>query len=152
MEQAIDIVTVDQTTKFSKPFRVDKGFVVVITSRNFNCEVKNEIGEVTRPHDCAVLHMVSMSGEILPELESCRVCQGVILDLNPEILSSEPVVQEGSNWTHNSQNNISVITVPGYYMFELCNEDSIGTVTMQAQELSIEQAMLLPRGIFHGEV
>lgn len=149
---AIAIFTTEQTSRFSKVFRVDKGFVQVITSFNFSCQQLNEIGEVTRPGDRAVLHRVELNGDTLPTWDGCTCVGGVFEGLSVEIISSEPVVQCAKNWQHNSQNNVSVLSVPGYYMFEICNEDSVGTVSMTVEELTIAEAQLLPKALYLGEM
>ena len=145
---AIEIISQGQASAYSKPFRVDVGKVLVISSFNFQCEQTNEIGEVTRPADCAILHKIEMGGDALPQADGC----GCILDgLETSVLSSEPVVQCGSNWTHNAQTNLTVLSVPGFYMFEVCNADSIGNISMKVEELDATDATLIPKQLFHGE-
>lgn len=148
----VEILSQKQTTKFSKPFGVYEGQVVVISSFNFACEQTDEVGEVTRPGDCAILHKIDISGDVLPQGDGCVNCGGCILEgLDISVTNSEPVVVCGETWTHNSANNLSILTVPGVYMFELCNEDSIGSVSIRIEELGVEQATLLPKPLIHGE-
>lgn len=145
---AIEIISQGQAGVYSKPFRVDVGKVLVISSFNFQCEQTDEIGNVTRPADCAVLHKIEMGGDELPETSGC----GCILDgLDIRILSSEPVVQCGKTWTHNARTNLTVLSVPGFYMFEVCNAESIGNLSMKIEELDTADATLIPKQLFHGE-
>ena len=141
----------ESTSRFSKAFAVETGNVVVISSFNFACEQKNEIGDVTKKRDCAILHKLDVSGSPLPSGSGCMTRTEVVFGKELVINSSEPVVQCNELWTHNSQNNISVLSVPGYYMFELCDESSVGNVTIQAERLPLDEAQLLPRSLFHGE-
>lgn len=149
---AIQIIDQKQTSTFSKVFAVAPGHVVVISSFNFRCTETDEFGDVVRPNDCAVLHRIEIEGEQIPHKDGCSGCNSCVLDsLDAEIICSEPVMQCGENWVHTPSNNVTVLSVPGYYMFELCNETAVGTVIMQVEELTVEQAQLLPRPLFHGE-
>lgn len=146
---AIEIISQDQSIKFSKPFRVDAGKVVVISSYNFCKPLQDEVGGVTRQGDCAILHKIDLCGDVLPQLQAGCSC---ILDgLDIYVLSSEPVLQGGLPWSHNYENNLTVLSVPGYYMFELCNCDSIGNVVMTVEELDVSNASIIPRQLFHGD-
>lgn len=148
----VEIITQDQTSKFSKPFRVDAGTAVIISSFNFSCEKTNEIGEVVRKGDCAVLHKIDLAGEDMGEGDGCVNCGSCLLDgLDVSVASSEPVVVCGEEWTHNANNNLSILTVPGSYMFELCDESAIGSVTMRIEAIPVSQAAMLPRPLIHGE-
>jgi len=145
---ATTIFTPGQDSNFSKVFRVDIGKVLVISSYNFQCEQQDEIGNVIREADCAILHKLEMGGDELPEANGCSC----ILDgLEARVLNSEPVVQCGNVWTHNSQTNLTVLSVPGFYMFELCNSDSIGVISIKVEELTLAEAALIPQQLFHGE-
>lgn len=148
----VEIFGSGQTDKFSKPFRVDVGSVVVISSFNFACATTDDVGEVTRPGDCAVLHKIDLQSEDLATANGCVGCGSCILEgLDVSVANSEPVVICGETWTHNAFNNLSILTIPGYYMFELCNEDAIGSVSIRIEDLTLEQAALLPRNLIHGE-
>jgi len=147
---AIEIIQLGQVSTYSKPFRVDVGKVLVISSFNFQCEQTNEIGEVIRPADCAILHKIEMGGAEIPETDGCP-CSCILEGLEASVLSSEPVVQCGGNWTHNAQTNLTVLSVPGFYMFEVCNADSIGNISMKVEELDVSDATLIPKQLFHGE-
>lgn len=147
-----EVYSQKETTRFSKPFRVDKGKVVVISSFNFACEKLNDIGEVVRKADCAVLHKIELKGNVLPQGDGCIACSGCIIEnLDVSVLTSEPVAQCGASWTHNAQTNLTVLSVPGFYMFEVCSDDAVGSVSIQVEELSVAEAALLPKPLFHGE-
>lgn len=149
---ALNIIDQKQTTKFSKIFTVAPGRVVVISSFNFRCAETNDTGEIIRQNDCAVLHRIEVEGDPIPSTDGCVGCNSCVLSsLSAEITRSEPVVHCGDLWVHTPENNISVLSVPGYYMFELCDASAIGTVIMQVEELTVEQAQLIPRPLFHGE-
>lgn len=149
---AIEIVDQKQTTKFSKVFMVTPGYVVVISSFNFRCAETDKYGDVTRQGDCAVLHKIDIVGGKIPHRDGCVDCEGCVLDsVESQIVSSEPVVQCGELWTHTPNNNLTVLSVPGYYMFELCDKTMIGSAIMRVEELTVAQAQLLPRPLFHGE-
>lgn len=143
------IITTGQTSKFSDVFVVQKGHVVVISSFNFACAQTDDVGNETKAADCAVLHKLEINGDNIPHVKDGCGC--VLTNLGFHISRSEPVIQCGELWTHNANTNLTVLSVPGYYMFELCNESAVGTATMQVEDLSIADAMLLPRDIFHGE-
>lgn len=146
---AYEIFSPKQTSKFSKPFRVDVGRVLVISSFNFACAVTDDLGNVTRPADCAILHKIEMGGDKIPDVE-CGGCGCVLENLDTRILNSEPVVQCGCTWTHNHENNLSVLAVPGYYMFELCNAESVGAVSIKVEEMPVSDAVLIPTSLIHG--
>lgn len=149
---AINIIDQKQTSKFSKVFTVLPGHVVVISSFNFRCAETDDTGNIVRPNDCAVLHRIEIEGDPIPSVDGCIGCNSCVLSsLTAEITRSEPVVHCGELWVHTPDNNISVLSVPGYYMFELCDAAAVGTAIMQVEELTVEQAQLLPRPLFHGE-
>lgn len=147
----VEILSQDQVSPYSKVFRVDAGFAVVISSFNFACEQQDEFGEVVKNGDCAILHKIELGEKEIGTLNGCTSCSYVLDGVDVNVANSEPVVVCGDLWVHNSDNNLSVLTVPGYYMFELCGETSVGSVTIKVQELTLNQAALLPRGLIHGE-
>lgn len=148
----VEIFGQNQTSKFSKPFRVDVGKVVVISSFNFGCEQQDIIGNVTKEGDCAILHKIELEDQQMPTGSACTGCASCLLDgVDLSVANSEPVVVCGELWTHNAENNLTVLTVPGAYMFELCDESAIGTVSIKIEELTVEQASLLPKSLIHGE-
>lgn len=144
----VEIFGLGQTTKFSKPFRVDIGKVVVISSFNFACETLDDTGEVIKNGDCAILHKIDFT---TPEMPSGNGCGCILENVDVSISNSEPVVVCCEMWTLNACNNVVVLSVPGYYMYELCEESAIGSVLIRIEELSIEQASLLPRNLIYGE-
>lgn len=149
---AVEIFTPGQTSVRSKIFRVEPGIALVISSFNLGCAVSNDVGDVTTPADCAVLHKLELSGGNLPTVDGCVTCVGCVLDgVDFTVQRSEPVVQCGELWTHNAENNLSVLSVPGFYMFELCSEQNIGSISIKVEELTAEQAKLIPKPLFHGE-
>lgn len=150
---AVSIITPTQTAKMSKIFRVVPGYAMVISSFYFRCAMTDDKGNVVTPADCAILHKLELESDLIPYVDDgCVECQRCVFEnLGSKIINSEPVVQCGENWTHNAQNNLSVISVPGYYMFELCNDSSVGVAMMQVEELPIDQATLIPKALFHGE-
>lgn len=145
----IEILSPKSNSKYSKPFKVDAGHVVVISSSNFACPVTDDIGDVTKAGDCAILHKIELVGDALPQLDGC-VCACEIDKLSAHIVSSEPVVQCGFPWTHTHACNLSVLSVPGIYMFEVCNESSIGSLSIKVEELTIAEAALIPSNLYHG--
>lgn len=148
----VEIIKQNQASKLSLPFRVDVGKALVISSFNFACETQNEIGEVIKKGDCAILHKIDLSDVEIPTGSGCVGCATCILEgVDLSVANSEPVIVCGELWTHNSFNNLSILTVPGYYMFELCNDSAIGSVSMRIEELSLAQAALLPKPLIHGE-
>ena len=149
---AVNIITQKQNTKMSKIFVVSPGNAVVISSFNFRCAETDKFGNVTRPADCAVLHKLELESDSLKVDDGCVGCQGCVIDsLGSTIVNSEPVVQCGTTWTHTAATNLTVLSVPGYYIFELCDESAVGTVMMKVEELTSEQAALIPKALFHGE-
>lgn len=141
-----------QTSRYSKSFFVDPGSAVVISSFNLACDQTNEIGEVTKKGDCAILHKLDLKIEAIMPDDGCTGCSGCILDhVDVSVANSEPVMICGEMWTHNSQNNLSILTVPGVYMFEFCDESAIGTALIQVERMPISQATMLPRPLIHGE-
>ena len=149
---AINIITQKQTSKMSKAFMVTPGYAVVISSFNFRCAETDKLGNVTRPADCAVLHKLELEGDPIPHVDGCVECERCVFEsLGTTIVNSEPVVQCGTTWTHNAETNLTVLSVPGYYMFELCDESAVGTVMMKVEEITAEQAALIPKSIFHGD-
>lgn len=148
----VEIISQEQESKFSKPFRVDVGKVVVISSFNFACEQQDEIGNVVKAGDCAILHKIELEENAIPETNGCVNCNSCVLEgVDVSVANSEPVIVCGELWTHNAFNNLSLLTVPGYYMFELCDESAIGSVSIKIEELTVEQAALLPKSLIHGE-
>lgn len=149
---AINIITQKQTSKMSKAFVVSPGYAVVISSFNFRYAETDNVGNVTRPADCAVLHKLELQSEPMPTGDGCSSCTTCVFDsLSTEVVNSEPVVQCGTTWTHNAETNLTVLSVPGYYMFELCDESAVGTVMMKVEEITATQAALIPKAIFHGD-
>lgn len=148
----VEIFSQDQSDKFSKPFRVDVGKVIVISSFNFGCEQLNNVGDVVKKGDCAILHKIELEETQIEATSGCVGCSSCILEgIDVSIATSEPVIVCGELWTHNAFNNLTLLTVPGYYMFELCSEDAIGSVSIKIEELTLEQASLLPKCLIHGE-
>lgn len=149
---AINIITQKQNSKISKVFMVSPGHAVVISSFNFRCAETDKVGNVTRVADCAVLHKLELESDSIPRGDGCVGCQSCVLDsLSTTIVNSEPVVQCGTTWTHTASTNLTVLSVPGYYMFELCDESAVGTVMMKVEEITSEQAALIPKALFHGD-
>lgn len=144
----LEIFGLGQTTKFSKPFRVDAGKVVVISAFNFACETLDDTGGIVRAGDCAILQKIEFT---TPEIPSGNGCGCILENVDVSISNSEPVVVCCDMWTLNACSNLAILTVPGYYMYELCTEDAIGSVSIRLEELSIEQAALLPRNLIYGE-
>lgn len=145
------ILSDKQHSKFSKIFRVYPGKVLVINSFNFSGPVTDEFGEVTRQGDCAILHKIEITSDLIPQIDGCARCaNGVLEGLSTHVVSSEPIIQCGDNWSHNCENNLSVLAVPGVYIFELCDERSIGSVSIAIEELSVEEAALIPANLFNG--
>lgn len=148
----IEIFSQDQAGRLSKPFRVNLGEAVVISSFNFACDQTDEIGEVIRKGDCAILHKIDLVGDEIPQGSGCVSCNSCILEgLDISVANSEPVVVCGNMWTHNAFNNLSILTVPGAYMFEVCDESAVGSVSIRIESVPVEQAALLPRSLIHGE-
>lgn len=148
----VEILSQDQADKFSKPFRVDIGKVVVISSFNFSCGQQDQIGNVVEDGDCAILHKIELDENQIQATSGCVSCSSCILEgIDVSVANSEPVMTCGELWTHNAFNNLTLLTVPGYYMFELCNESAIGSVSIKIEELTVEQAALLPKSLIHGE-
>lgn len=148
---AVEILSQKTVSKYSKPFKVDVGRAVIISSFNFACPTTDEVGEVIKPGDCAVLHKIELSGDELQQIEGCVSCSGCTLDgLKYRITSNEPVVQCGETWTHSHECNLSVLTVPGYYMFEVCNEGSLGSLSIKVEDVSLAEAALIPTNLIHG--
>lgn len=150
---AQEILGPSNPSRYSKTFYVQPGDAVVISSYNFGCEKTNEIGEVVKPGDCAVLHKLDIKVEsYMVEGDGCSACIGCVLGhVDVSVANSEPVVVCGKTWTHNADNNLSILTVPGVYMFELCDGSSLGSALIQVEQVNIEQAALLPRSLIHGE-
>lgn len=149
---SFEIYSPKSKSKFSKLFQVSVGNAVVISSFNFACAVTDDVGNVTKAGDCAILHKIELEGGGIPEMNGCSDCNQFVLDsLSSNIVKNEPVVQCGELWTHNSANNLSVLSVPGIYMFELCNQSSVGKATMRVEELSVAEAALIPKALYHGE-
>lgn len=149
---AINIITQKQNSKMSKAFMVSPGYAVVISSFNFRCAETDALGNVTRPADCAVLHKLELESDPIPSVDGCVGCQSCVFDsLVATVVNSEPVVQCGTTWTHTSSTNLTVLSVPGYYMFELCDNSAVGTVMMKVEEITAEQAALIPKALFHGD-
>lgn len=144
----VEIFDLGRTTKFSKPFRVDPGKVVVVSAFNFSCETLGNTGEIIKKGDCAILHKIDFT---TPEMPTGNGCGCVLDNVDVSISNSEPVVVCCEMWTLNACNNLLILSVPGYYMYELCNESSIGSVSISLEELSIEQGALLPRNLIYGE-
>lgn len=148
----VEIIKQNQSSKFSLPFRVDAGKALVISSFNFGCETLDDIGNVVKKGDCAVLHKIDLKDVEIPTVSGCVGCASCLLEgVDLSVANSEPVIVCGELWTHNSFNNLSILTVPGYYMFELCSDSAIGSVSMRIEEVSLEQAALLPKPLIHGE-
>lgn len=147
------ILGADSEDRFSKLFRVDPGKVVLVSSINFACPETDDVGEVIQDGDCAILHKVEVSTAGIPEIDdTCTECASCVLfDLESHITSTEPVVQCGELWTVNANNNLSVLSVPGLYQFELCNENAIGRAVIKVMELPYKEAMLLPKPLYYGE-
>ncbi len=149
---AINIITQKQNSKMSKAFMVSPGYAVVISSFNFRCAETDDLGNVTRPADCAVLHKLELESDTIPSRDGCVGCQSCVFDsLGTTVVNSEPVLQCGTTWTHTSATNLTVLSVPGYYMFELCDNSAVGTVMMKVEEITAEQAALIPKALFHGD-
>lgn len=149
---AVEIISQKQTSKNSKVFVVSPGHAVVVSSFNFRCAETDAVGNVTRPADCAVLHKLELKSDPIPYTDGCVECCRCVFDsLGTTIVNSEPVVQCGTTWTHTSATNLTVLSVPGYYMFELCDESAVGTVMMKVEEITAEQAALIPKALFHGD-
>lgn len=146
------ILTQKQGSNVSKLFMVSPGSAMVISSFNFRCAQVDDEGNVIDSADCAVLHKVELEGDPIPTIDGCIECERCILDnQSVNIVGSEPVMQCGKTWTHNAGNNLSVLSVPGFYMFELCNESAVGTATIKIEEITAEQAALIPKTLFHGD-
>lgn len=148
----VEIFGTNQGSTLSKPFRVDVGKVVVISSFNFSCEATDEYGTVIRDGDCAILHKIDLQNEELVSGNGCVSCNTCLLeDFDVSVANSEPVVICGDLWTHNAFNNLSILTIPGYYMFQVCNPSAVGSVSIRIEELTLDQAVLLPKNLIHGE-
>lgn len=148
----VEIFGKGQSNTLSKPFRVDVGKVVVISSFNFSCEATDEFGDVIREGDCAILHKIDLNAEEIATGSGCVSCSSCLLeDFDVSVANSEPVVICGELWTHNAFNNLSVLSIPGYYMFEICNPSAVGSISIRIEELTLEQAVLLPKQLIHGE-
>lgn len=149
---AVNIITQEQNSKMSKVFMVSPGYAVVISSFNFRCAETDKVGNVIREADCAVLHKLEFDSDPIPYTDGCVECERCVFEnMNTHITNSEPVLQCGTTWTHTAETNLTVLSVPGYYMFELCDESAVGTVMMKIEEVTAEQAALIPKALFHGD-
>lgn len=144
---AVEIFSQKQTGKLSDPFRVDKGHVVVLSAFNLSCPQTDDVGTVTRKGDCFILHKLEVSGKMEQRNDACGC---VFKGGSSEIVSSEPVVVCGSMWTLTNNTNLAVLSVPGYYMLELCNEGSVGSAVVKVEELTVADAALLPETLYLG--
>lgn len=145
---AIKIYTPDSKTKHSAIFSVVKDRVIVVSGFNFACATTDEFGEVINRAQRAILHKVTLAGGDLPYCTD--LCGCVIEAKSAHIESSEPVVSCGCAWSLHGADNLVVLSVPGYYKFELCDESAIGKVSIEIEELTLEQAKLIPANLFIG--
>lgn len=143
------IYTPKSKNRTSLVFSVVKGRVVVISAFNFECAKTDEYGEVISRAERAILHKVTLGGGSLPHSDSACGCCVIPAEV-ARIESSEPLVSCGCTWDIHAGNNLSVLSVPGYYVFELCDESSEGKVTIEVEELTIKEASLLPENLFLG--
>lgn len=148
---AKEILSTKSTSRFSKGFYVPNGSVVVLTAYNFRCqEVDNKTLEQVN-NTCAELHMIHFGNNQLPQGEGCCTFDIFDEELRPKFEYTELVAQCNNKWTLNSQNNIRILSVPGYYMFEVCDDKDIGSAVILAEEVTVKNAELLPRAIIFGD-
>ena len=74
----------------------------------------------------------------------CRQC--IFEPEELKIVSSEPVMLCEDTMAHFfCGQNLTVLSIPGYYAFELCREASLGKVTIEVEEITAEVAKLIPQ-------
>lgn len=152
MGKVVEILPTTWGETTSMVFQVVEGKAVVISSFNFRSEQKEEGGyKVERARDCAVLHKVEIASKDMKQSSGC-ICMATAFSSVEEVVvsKSEPVVQCGKTWVHNDKQNLTVLSVPGYYAFVLCDGSALGTVSMQVEEIDAEAAKLIPSPLFHG--
>lgn len=153
MAKTVKILSPESTSTVSKIFQVRSGFATVISSYNFKGVATDKYGEVTREGDCAVLHRLNVEYGQMPHSRGCSedACQTCIFEeAELKIVGSEPVMVCNETLTHHCGQNLTVLAVPGFYMFELCNDQSLGEVAIEVEEISAETARLIPQNFFHG--
>lgn len=143
------VFTVENTDEFSKFMKVDPGFALVVHGVNFACPTTDEYGTKLSEGDCALLHHVVLSSDEVPTTSGCTVCD--LSSLGSDILYSEVVEHCGEPWMLNATNNVAILSTPGWYMFELCNPESIGSVVITSEEIKVSEGSLLPRNLIFGE-
>nr|DAN20697.1 MAG TPA: hypothetical protein [Caudoviricetes sp.] len=153
MAKPVQIISPDSNSTVSKIFQVRSGYAMVVSSFNFKGVATDEYGEVTREGDCAVLHKLKIEHGQMPHSNgctdnTCHTCTFEATDL--KVVGSEPVMVCNETLTHHCGQNLTVLAVPGFYMFELCNAQSLGEVAIEVEEISAETAHLIPQNFFHG--
>ena len=126
---------------------------MVVSSFNFQGVVTDEFGEVTQEGDCAVLHKLKIEHGQMPHGDGCsdNTCYKCTFEPSElRIVGSEPVLVCGETLTHHCGQNLTVLSVPGFYLYELCNSQSLGKVAIEVEEISAEEAKLIPQNFFHG--
>jgi len=153
MAKPIQIISPQSTTTLSKVFQVYPGYAMVISSFNFQDEVHNDVGDVIEEGDCAVLHKIKVEHSAMPHGDGCEDgdCRQCIFEASElRIISSEPVMLCEDTMGHHCGQNLTVLSVPGYYAFELCHDKSIGKVSIEVEEITADVAKLIPQNFFHG--
>lgn len=153
MAKTVQILSPESTSTVSKVFQVRSGYAMVISSFNFKGVATDEYGEVTREGDCAVLHRLKIEYGQMPHSygcneSGCHTCTFEEAEL--KIVGSEPVMVCNETLTHHCGQNLTVLAVPGFYTFELCNDKSLGEVAIEVEEISAETAKMIPQNFFNG--
>lgn len=144
------ILSTKATSKFSKGFYVPKGSVVVLSAFNFRCpDTDKELDPVSGT--CAQIYKIHFAHNAMPQLNGCCVFDIFDEEMRPKFEYTELVNQCGDPWTLTAQDNIRILSVPGYYMYELCEDKDIGSAVILAEELTMEEAELLPQPLVYGE-
>ena len=105
--------------------------------------------------DCAVLHKLKVEHGTMPHGNGCAdgECRQCIFEPSElKIVGSEPVMLCEETMTHFCGQNLTVLSVPGYYAFELCREKSLGKVSIEVEEITadvakIDSTKLFPRSL-----
>lgn len=153
MSQPVQIISPQSTSTLSSVFQVYPGYAMVISSFNFQGEKHNDVGDVIEEGDCAVLHKLKVEHGTMPHGNGCAdgECRQCIFEPSElKIVGSEPVILCEETMTHFCGQNLTVLSVPGYYAFELCREKSLGKVSIEVEEITADVAKLIPQNFFHG--
>ena len=153
MAKPVQIIGPQSTSVFSDVFQVRTGFAMVISSFNFQGAVTDKYGDVTKEGDCAVLHKLKFEQGSMPHGDGCsdNACHTCTFQSSElKIVGSEPVMVCNETLTIHCGQNLTVLSVPGFYVYELCNPQSLGKVAIEVEEITTEDAKLIPQNFFHG--